>query len=182
MAGTLRKAAFLDRDGVLNRAIVRDGRPYAPTCLEEFEILAEAPAAVRRLREAGYLAIVVTNQKDVGRGIVSQALMNRMHELLLTAMPLDDIVVCTSVNGGWRYKPGPGMLIEAARRWGIDLGASVMIGDRWRDIGAGRRAGCRTVFIDRGYAETLSLVPDEVARDLGEAADIVLAGKRAITA
>lgn len=178
MAGGLGKAAFLDRDGVLNRAIVRGGRPYAPTSIEAFEILPEAPAAVRRLKQAGFLAIVVTNQKDVGRGIVSQAVMKRMHELLLAAMPLDDILVCTSVNGGWRYKPDPGMLIEAAARWRIDLSASVMIGDRWRDVGAGRRAGCRTVFIDRGYAETPALTADWVARDLGEAADLVLSGAR----
>lgn len=182
MAGAHKRAVFLDRDGVLNRALVRGGRPYAPTSLNEFEILAEAPAAVRRLSEAGYLTIVVTNQKDVGRGIVSEALMNRMHELLLAAMPLDDIIVCTSVDGGWRYKPGPGMLIEAATRWNIALGASVMIGDRWRDVGAGRRAGCRTVFIDRGYAETPALEADEIARDLAEAADIVLSGRPAFGA
>ncbi|HSM20014.1 MAG TPA: HAD-IIIA family hydrolase [Hyphomicrobiales bacterium] len=164
---------------MLNRAIVRGDRPYAPTSLEAFEILAEAPDAVRRLKRAGFLAIVVTNQKDVGRGIVTEALRKRMHDRLLAAMPLDDIVVCTSVNGGWRYKPGPGMLIEAARRWGIDLAESVMIGDRWRDVGAGRRAGCRTVFIDRGYQETQAIDADAVARDLAEAADIVLSGRRA---
>jgi D-glycero-D-manno-heptose 1,7-bisphosphate phosphatase len=179
---TLRRGAFLDRDGVLNRAIVRDGRPYAPRSLADFEVLPEAPAAVRRLQQAGYVTVVVTNQKDVGAGLTSATTLAAMHARLRAAMPLDDIRVCTCVDECECYKPRPGMLLEAARDWGIDLTASVMIGDRWRDIGAGRAAGCRTVFIDRGYGEALRDTPDLVAGDLAGAVDLILGASAAATA
>ncbi|MBX3503177.1 MAG: HAD family hydrolase [Alphaproteobacteria bacterium] len=163
------RAAFLDRDGVLNQAIVRDGRPYAPRRLEDFVVLPEASAAVRRLRDAGFLVIVATNQKDVGEGLLGRETLEAMHARLREAVPVDDIRVCTCVDECPCYKPNPGMLLDAARDWKIDLAASVMIGDRWRDIGAGRNAGCRTIFIDRGYAESLRHTPDLVATDLADA-------------
>jgi D-glycero-D-manno-heptose 1,7-bisphosphate phosphatase len=168
------RAAFLDRDGVLNQAIVRDGRPYAPRSLEDFVILPEAASAVRRLKDAGFLVIVATNQKDVGEGLLAQQTLDAMHVRLRDAMPLDDIRVCTCVDECPCYKPNPGMLLDAARDWNIDLSASVMIGDRWRDIGAGHNAGCRTIFVDRGYAEALRHTPDLVATDLADAVDKLL--------
>jgi D-glycero-D-manno-heptose 1,7-bisphosphate phosphatase len=171
LASQPRRAAFLDRDGVLNRAIVREGRPYAPRALAEFEILPEAPAAVRRLKAAGYLVIVATNQKDVGAGLLDRDTLDGMHARLRDALALDDIRICTCTDDCACYKPRPGMLLEAARDWNIELSASVMIGDRWRDVGAGRNAGCRTIFIDRGYAEALRDVPDLVATDLADAVD-----------
>lgn len=172
------RAAFLDRDGVLNQAIVRDGRPYAPRNLEDFVILPEASAAVRRLKDAGYLIIVATNQKDVGEGLLAQATLDAMHIRLREAVPVDDIRVCTCVDECPCYKPNPGMLLDAARDWNIDLSASVMIGDRWRDIGAGHNAGCRTVFIERGYTEALRHAPDLVATDLADAVDKLLGSRQ----
>lgn len=169
------RAAFLDRDGVLNRAIVRDGRPYAPLTLQDFAILPEAADAVLRLKGAGYLVIVVTNQKDVGAGLMTRELLDQMHARLSAAMPIHDIRVCTCVDECPCYKPNPGMLLDAARDWNIDLSASVMIGDRWRDIGAGRNAGCLTIFIDRGYSEVLPLQPDLIATDLADAVSRLLA-------
>lgn len=168
------RAAFLDRDGVLNEAIVRDGRPYAPHHLEDFRILPEAADAVRRLKDAGYVVIVATNQKDVGEGKFARATLDAMHARLRQAVAVDDIRVCTCVDECPCYKPNPGMLLEAALDWNIDLSASVMIGDRWRDIGAGHNAGCRTVFIDRGYSESLRHTPDLVATDLADAVDKLL--------
>jgi len=170
----MRQAAFLDRDGVLNQVIIRDGRPYAPRALEEFVILPEAPAAVRRLNEAGYLVVVATNQKDVGAGLLKQELLDAMHARLRAAMPIDDIRVCTCVDECPCYKPNAGMLLDAARDWKIDLTASVMIGDRWRDVGAGKNAGCRTILIDRGYAEPLPVKPDLTASDLADAVEQLL--------
>lgn len=171
-----RRAAFLDRDGVLNRSLVRDGKPFAPHSLEEFDILPEAAGAVRRLKEAGYVVIVATNQKDVGAGLLAPELMDEMHARLRAAVAVDEIRVCTCIDECPCYKPNPGMLLDAARDWNIDLSASVMIGDRWRDIGAGRNAGCRTVFIDRGYAEDRRFVPDLLATDLADAVEQLLAG------
>jgi D-glycero-D-manno-heptose 1,7-bisphosphate phosphatase len=169
------RAAFLDRDGVLNRAIVRDGRPYAPRSLEDFVIRPEAPQAVARLKAAGYLIVVTTNQKDVGEGLVSRETLDAMHARLAQAVAVDDIRVCTCIDECPCYKPNPGMLLEAARDWNIDLSASVMIGDRWRDVGAGRNAGCLTVFIDRGYSESLRHTPDLTATDLADAIDKLFA-------
>lgn len=167
------RAVFLDRDGVLNRADVRDGRPFAPRQLAGFDILPEAPAAIALLHDLGFRTIVVTNQRDVGKGLVDITVMEAMHAQLAAAMPLDAIKVCTCVDDCPHYKPNPGMLLEAADEFGIDLGASFMVGDRWRDIDAGRRAGCTTIFIDRGYNEPLRDAPDHTVHDVGEAAAVI---------
>jgi D-glycero-D-manno-heptose 1,7-bisphosphate phosphatase len=176
--GTAR-AVFLDRDGVLNRSIVRDGRPYAPTRLEEFELLPGVLDATRALRRAGFLLIVVTNQPDVGAGLQQQQAVERMNAELLKWLPLNDIKVCYHVDadGCACRKPKPGMIIEAAGQWGIDLPASVMVGDRWRDIEAGQAAHCRTVFVDGGYSERSAAHPaDAVASSLDEAARLIIDG------
>jgi D-glycero-D-manno-heptose 1,7-bisphosphate phosphatase len=176
-AQPLKATVFLDRDGVLNRALVRDGRPYAPTNLTEFEILPEVPAALARLKQAGFLLVVATNQPDVARGDFPRSVVEAMHGQLRTRLPIDDIKVCYEVDSPECrcYKPKPGMLLDAAAEYGIDLAQSFMIGDRWRDVDCGRNAGCFTIFIDRNYAEPLRSLPDAVCRDLAEAADIVLA-------
>lgn len=151
----IKKAVFLDRDGVLTRSLVRDGKGYAPRTLAEFEILLEAREACLLLKQAGYLLIVVTNQPDVGRGWVPLKAMEEMHRNLCNTLPLDDILSCTdpSETPGPRRKPAPGMLLEAAARWNIDFRASFIVGDRKSDIEAGEAVGCRGIFIDRNYAE-----------------------------
>jgi D-glycero-D-manno-heptose 1,7-bisphosphate phosphatase len=151
---TARRAVFLDRDGVLNRAVIRSGRPYPPATLETFEILPGAAQSVRQLHDAGFLVIGATNQPDVARGIQRREVVEAMNARLLTAMPITDILVCYEDGDDCpRRKPNPGLLLEAAQTYNIDLSASYMVGDRWRDIEAGRRAGCRTVFIDLDYHE-----------------------------
>jgi D-glycero-D-manno-heptose 1,7-bisphosphate phosphatase len=169
----MRRAVFLDRDGVLNRAVVRDGKPYAPPTLEEFEILPDVPAALEALHGAGFLLIVVTNQPDIAAGIQRRDIVEEMHRRLRATLPLDDIRVCYE-RADACYKPAPGMLLDAARERRIDLERSYMVGDRWRDIGAGKAAGCFTIFIDRGYHEGLKDVPDAVCADLGEATVVIL--------
>ena len=150
-----RPAVFLDRDGVINRALVRDGSPYPPAALEDLEILPGVPEALRALRSQGYALIVVTNQPDVGRGTATRQSVDCIHDRLRSALDLDAILACfhdDADNCGCR-KPRPGLLLQAADRFGIELSSSFMVGDRWRDIEAGRRAGCRTFFIDYGYEE-----------------------------
>jgi D-glycero-D-manno-heptose 1,7-bisphosphate phosphatase len=151
----MKRAVFLDRDGVLTRALVRDGQAYAPVTPAEMEMDADAPAALARLKAAGFLLVVVTNQPDVARGIIRREDVERMHATLRAALPLDACFVCyhDDADGCDCRKPQPGMLIQAAGECAIDLAASFMIGDRWRDIDAGAAAGCRTVWIDRGYRE-----------------------------
>lgn len=176
MSGRRNRAVFLDRDGVLNRAVVRDGRPYPPATLEAFEILPGAAAAARRLRDAGFLLIGATNQPDVARGTQRREVVEAMNHRLLDAMPIAEIRACYEDGDDCpRRKPNPGLLLEAAEDHAIDLSASYMVGDRWRDVEAGRRAGCRTVFIDRGYRERRPDPPaDHDAADLAEAAEWIL--------
>jgi len=170
------RAVFLDRDGVLNRAIVRHGRPYPPATLEEFEILPGAAEAARKLRDAGFLLVGATNQPDVARGTQRREVVEAMNGRLLAEMPLAEILVCYEDGDDCpRRKPNPGLLLEAAETYAIDLSASYMVGDRWRDVEAGRRAGCRTIFIDRGYSERRPDPPaDHDAADLTDAAEWIL--------
>jgi D-glycero-D-manno-heptose 1,7-bisphosphate phosphatase len=156
-----RAAVFLDRDGVLNRATVRDGKPYPPGSVTELEILPDARQVLTELRGAGFLLVVVTNQPDVARGTQSRETVEAINNALSRALPVDVVLTCYDDGDSPRRKPNPGLLLEAAEQYGIDLASSFLIGDRWKDIEAGRRAGCRTVLIDYGYREA----PGEVAPD-----------------
>ncbi len=169
-------AVFLDRDGVLNDVIVREGKPYPPQSLQQFSILPGVKEALTDLAEAGFILIVATNQPDVARGVQRREVVEAMHRRLMTELPLDDIKVCYEVETPTSacYKPKPGMLLEAAQERGIDLTGSYMVGDRWRDVGCGRAAGCYTIFIDRGYVESLREEPDATCGNLTEAAAIIL--------
>jgi D-glycero-D-manno-heptose 1,7-bisphosphate phosphatase len=165
------RAVFLDRDGVLTEAAVRDGRPQSPRFADEMVVLDEAVGACRELERAGLLRICVTNQPEIARGGLEQAELDAMNERLRRELSLDAIVVCPhdDADGCDCRKPKPGMLLAAADRFGIDLSASFTVGDRWRDVDAGRSAGTRTVFIDRDYDEALSKRPDVVVRGIEEA-------------
>lgn len=177
-ATTVRRAVFLDRDGVINRALVREGKPYPPSRLAEFEILPGVEAACARLKQAGFLLVVATNQPDVGRGTLTQEIVEATHARMCRVLPIDRVEVCYHPGKGGSdcdcRKPKPGMLLRAARELDIDLRASWMVGDRWRDIDCGHAAGCRTILIDYGYAEELRQNPDFRAHSLQEAADIIL--------
>jgi D-glycero-D-manno-heptose 1,7-bisphosphate phosphatase len=150
-----KRAVFLDRDGVLNRARVENGRPYAARTLEEVELVDGAQEACRQLKAAGLWLVMVTNQPEIARGTLSRELADRINGLVASRLGLDEVLMCPHDDADQCAcrKPKPGMLLDAAERRGIDLGHSVMVGDRWRDIEAGRRAGCQTAWIDRGYAE-----------------------------
>jgi D-glycero-D-manno-heptose 1,7-bisphosphate phosphatase len=163
-----RRAVFLDRDGVLSRALVEDGLPRTPMRAADFEVLPDVAGACRRLRSAGYVLVVVTNQPDVARGLLSPDELSAMHVKLAEQVPLDDIRVCPhdDVDRCRCRKPSPGMLLDAAADHGIDLEASFLVGDRWRDVEAGRRAGCRTILVDQGWRERLPEGADAVASDL----------------
>lgn len=172
----MRRAVFLDRDGVVNRAFVREGKPYPPATLSDLRILPGVREACGKLREAGFALILVTNQPDIARGVVSAEQVAEIHARLLRYLQLDDVRVCPhddSAHCNCR-KPMPGLLEEAARTWNIDLAASYIIGDRWRDIEAGRRAGCRPIFVDHGYRERQPDGSFLRVRSLAEAANSIL--------
>jgi D-glycero-D-manno-heptose 1,7-bisphosphate phosphatase len=174
----LRRAVFLDRDGVINRAVTRDGLPFPPMSLSDFEILPGVPEACAKLKAAGFLLVVATNQPDVGRGIVPRDLVDAMHAQMQKVIQLDGIEICFHPGRGASdcdcRKPKPGMLLHAAQALNIDLTQSWMVGDRWRDVDCGHAAGCRTIFIDGNYVEQLKQKPDFSAGNLPEATDIIM--------
>ncbi|MDF2621829.1 MAG: family hydrolase [Xanthobacteraceae bacterium] len=171
------RAVFLDRDGVINRAMVRDGKPYPPRNMAEFEILPGVEEALERLKAAGFRLVVVTNQPDVARGTASAGEVEAFNAAISRATPVDAIMACMhddADNCACR-KPRPGMLLEARDRFDLDLAGSFMVGDRWRDVETGHNAGCRTVFIDYGYTErNPPRPPHHVCGSLAEAADWIL--------
>jgi len=166
-----RPAVFLDRDGVINRPILRHGRPHPPDSLEDLEVYPDAASSLRRLRLAGYALVVVTNQPDVARGLQSAEVVHEINRELRKRVEVAAVYVCfhDDADGCRCRKPAPGLLLEAAHDLGLDLSRSFMVGDRWRDVEAGHRAGCRTVYIDRRYSERSPQDPDVVTTSLAEA-------------
>lgn len=172
-----RAAIFLDRDGVLNRAYVRDGKPFPPPGQKELEILPDVASSLRDLKSHGFALYVITNQPDVARGTLTVDTVEAMHSQLRSSLPIDDIFVCyhDDKDDCACRKPKPGLLFEAQRKHNIDLSRSFVIGDRWRDIDAGHNAGCKTILIDYGYRERKPAhPPDATARSLREAADWIM--------
>lgn len=173
---------FLDRDGVINRAVERDGKPYPPRTIENFEILPGVPEACAKLKAAGFLLVVATNQPDVGRGTLDQATVEKIHAYMRTQLPIDRVEVCYHPGKGLSdcdcRKPRPGMLLRAACALNADLTQCWMVGDRWRDVDCGHAAGCKTIFIDYGYSEELKQKPDFRVKNLLEAAEIILSNRK----
>lgn len=170
-----RRAVFLDRDGVLVETLVREGRAFAALTLDEFRLCPDAGPQVARLRAAGLLPIVFTNQPEMARGTLSATTLGRMHDRLRAAVGVADIFVCPHDDAAdcACRKPRPGMLHAAAARWGIDLFASFVVGDRWRDIDAGRAVGAYSLLLERPYSDCA--VADARVSTLIEAVDAVLA-------
>lgn len=176
-----RRAVFLDRDGVLTRAMIAGGKPLSPAASDELELAGDAKQALARLKAEGFLLLVVTNQPDVARGTLSADTVEQMHGWLRSQLPVDDIFTCYHDDAdqcGCR-KPLPGLLLQAGNRYNIDTTASYMIGDRWRDVDAGTAAGVKAILIDRGYAERKpSSLPSVRVASLSEAVDWILADSR----
>lgn len=168
------KAVFLDSDGVLNTAVIINGKPVAPTSVNDLEIPAEVRPALERLKAAGYILICVTNKPDIERGRMTQADVDAIYVKMRRELPLDDVLICYK-EGSPNYKPNPGMLLEGQRKYDLDLSQSYMVGDRWKDVGAGKNAGCETIWINRGYQEKQPDPPaDYTALSLTEAAQWIL--------
>jgi D-glycero-D-manno-heptose 1,7-bisphosphate phosphatase len=166
---------------VINRTIVRGGRPYPPDTLAALEILPGVAEALERLRAAGFLNVIVTNQPDVATGRQHRDVVEAMHALLLSRLAIDAVKACfhTDADGCACRKPKPGMLIEAARELNIDLAASYLVGDRWKDVGAAQAAGCAALFVDLGYEEKSPDKPYVAVKSLPDAVDrFILASGR----
>jgi D-glycero-D-manno-heptose 1,7-bisphosphate phosphatase len=170
-----RAAVFLDRDGVLNEVELRDGTPRPPAGVEQLRLLPGVVGACHRLRQLGFALVVVTNQPDIARGKQTRDEVDRMHDALRARLPLDDIVVCAhdDVDDCPCRKPRPGMILDAAARLGLDLAESVCVGDRWRDVEAGKRAGVTAIFVDRGYGERRPTDADATVTSLPAAVEVI---------
>ncbi len=169
-------AVFLDRDGTLNASVVRDGKPYPPASPEEMELLDGVAEACAELSAAGFKLIVITNQPDIARGTQDAAVVDAINAKLAELVTVDAIEVCPhdDADGCDCRKPSPGLILRAAQAHDIDLQRSVTVGDRWRDVEAGRNAGTRTVFLDQGYAEQQPDAPDVVFTTLAESVPWIL--------
>ncbi len=172
-------AVFLDRDGVLNRAMLRDGKPFPPVSLDEVEILPGAFSSLKRLEAAGFVLIGITNQPDVARGSQSREMVESINRAILSQLPIREIFACYHDDSDECEcrKPKPGLIFEAAKKYGLDLRRSWVVGDRWKDIAAGQCAGLKTIFVDYHYAETYRALPaDCVVKDTAFLAEIILDG------
>ena len=173
-------AIFLDRDGIMNRAVVREGRPYPPAWLEDVEILSGTITSLEYLAGCGYVLIGITNQPDVARGTKSREVVESINHWIQSRLPIREIFVCYHDNASdcECRKPKPGLILQAAEKYDIDLSQSWMVGDRWKDIAAGKAAGLKTIFVDYQYAETFSGVPaDFTVKDTAFLADVILKGR-----
>ncbi len=174
--GLSRVAVFLDRDGTINRTFEAHGEPKPPKDLGQLEILPGVSDALTRLKQAGLLLIVVTNQPDVARRATRREVVEAIHSSLRRSLPLDAVYCCyhDDPDDCACRKPRPGMLTRAAEQFGVLLSASFVVGDRWKDVEAGRRAGCTTVLLEAAYSGAERTRPDHVAAGLPEAAEIIL--------
>ena len=174
----MRRAVFLDRDGVINRTMVINGVPTPPKSVEDVEILEGVIEAIQILRSHDFLPIVVTNQPDVSRGLISDEDVNAINEHVAKSTNLkyfyncfhDDMDFCAC------RKPLPGLIQRAALELDLNIPRSYLVGDRWRDIAAGQAAGCQTFFIDYSYPENLPLMPYVKVESLLHATNLITGG------
>ncbi len=171
-----KKAVFLDRDGVINTTHMRDGKARAPDTLEDFKFFPRVKEALESLKKAGFLTIVVTNQPDVARGWQKKEIVDSMNDKVMRELAVDDLKVCFHLDSDQCAcrKPKPGMLVESAAQWGIELSRSYMIGDRQSDLEAGLAAGCASILVGAGDVEKLALTPAAQVESLYQAAEWIL--------
>lgn len=172
----MNRAVFLDRDGVINLPIYRDGRAFAPTRVADFQFMPGIQGLVEMVRNAGFRIVVVTNQPDVVNGKMSLATLQEMHQLLQRELRVDEVRACLHVDGDECEcrKPKAGMLRAAAAQFNLDLPHSFIIGDTWRDMSAGKTAGCTTILLDSGYADKHGDSADHIVQSFDQAVEIIL--------
>lgn len=173
----MNKAVFLDRDGVINKAIIKDGEAYSPRYFSEFEFAENVDKHINRLKDAGYLIIVVTNQPSIVRGSMNISELDRMTRSIQSYLAVDEILICIhdDIDNCTCRKPKPGMLFDAAWRHKIGLNKSFLVGDGWRDMEAAINAGCKGILIDTCYNKAVDC--SRRVKDLAEAVDMILNGK-----
>ncbi len=156
MRNDKRRAIFFDRDGVMLKPVVMDGRPRPPHSIAEYRalsgILSGAREAVEELRKAGFLAVLISNQPDIAYGNISRHEWQWIQDQL-KGVPFDDTFICFHRRDDDCncMKPKPGMLLDAAKKWNIDLASSFLVGDTKDDVGVAAAAGCTSILVDAPY-------------------------------
>ncbi|HNR70609.1 MAG TPA: HAD-IIIA family hydrolase [Verrucomicrobiota bacterium] len=145
----MKPGVFIERDGILNRVRIERRHQVSPLTLEDFQVNQEAAPLLRQLKAAGLLLIATTNQPGLSRGDQSRRELDRMHDLLRRVFPLDDILVCPheAADQCPCRKPKPGLLLEAAFKWQVDLDQSFVVSDKWPDAEMARAAGCTSLLL-----------------------------------
>jgi D-glycero-D-manno-heptose 1,7-bisphosphate phosphatase len=168
------RAVFFDRDGVVNKIILRDGKPFSPRTIEEFVLTEGIRETVSSLKKRGYKTILISNQPEVARGRITLDTLDQMMQRVQREVGLDDLFICLHDDDDRCAcrKPEPGMILEASRKWKIDLRASFVIGDTWKDMEAGKAAGCKTILLDAVYNRDVR--SDFRVTSLAEAAELIL--------
>lgn len=166
----------MDRDGVVNRAFVRNGVPVSPQSLKEVEILPGVKKSILLLHQHGFDIVIVTNQPDVARGLVTRDSVTKINELLKLDLGINHFYTCfhDDLDNCSCRKPEPGLILKAAQDLAIDISRSSLVGDRWRDIAAGQKAGCKCFFIDYEYMERSPTPPFTQVSSLFEATRMIL--------
>lgn len=174
----MKRAIFLDRDGVINKVTLKEGKPFSPRRFEKFELFDGIREVLEKSKREGFLNIIITNQPDITRGLIKWETLEKMHKFIKENLPIDDIFVCPhdDIDNCQCRKPRPGMLLEAAKKWDIDLKDSFLIGDQWKDIETGKKAGCITILID--YLYNKEVESDFRVNNLHSAIEIILNSKK----
>lgn len=172
----MRRAVFFDRDGVLNKAVVKNNKPFPPFDISELKIEENAFEALKKISSFGLMNFVVTNQPDVSRKTNTRFNVEQINNVLLNNLEIQEIATCfhdNNDNCNCR-KPKAGSLLKLASKYGIDLEKSWLVGDRKTDIDAGKNAKCKTIFIDRGYDEIKPQNSDETVFSFEQAVERIL--------
>ena len=175
----MKKAVFLDRDGILTKPLIINRKSFAPKKLKDFKLYYTSAKSVKRLKSAGYFVFVITNQPDVGKKLLSKIVLKKMHKILLKKTKIDEVYCCIHRQDENCYcrKPKPGLILQIAKKYKIDLKNSFVVGDRASDIEAGKRAKCRTIFVDKKYFEKRPNSQEISCLNLHQATNYILSKK-----
>ena len=170
------KAIFLDRDGVINEVIYHKGinKPSSPWKIDEFKFINGIEETLHRFKEKNYKLFIITNQPDIARQNIEKGVTEQINKKIFEKLPIDDIQICPHDDSDkcCCRKPKPGMIMDLAYHYDIDLDKSFLIGDGWKDMNAGSQAGCKTILIQKSYNKEVEA--DFKVLDLNTAGDIIL--------
>ena len=169
------KAIFFDRDGVLNIPFIRRKKSYAPKKFKDFKFYPFVKKYCSLLKKKNFKLVVVTNQPDLGRGLIQKKEFNKMCNKLKEKLGIDEIYTSKSISSkSFFRKPNPGMLLKSIKKNNFNIKKCFLIGDRWSDIKAASRIDCKSIFIDRRYKEFIPVGQIATVKSFRQAVKIVL--------